>query len=242
MSARDPILSSSARQSELTTDSYVFLSNLEYPLCLRNLDGEFVYTNSKFVEYIKGYEYSITEWFNRLPVETRCELLSCELGALASPNIGTFMNLDIEKSYQYCVLFYKIVIDGTEYATWSFFDKLLFKENGFYFGLKRKIKSLDSRNPAIVLEPPYYKVFCLYFSGFSHEFISSLLKVNVGTSKNRISKAYSIFGISGRDEMILYLKSNSYLHSVIDHAFYLISICSEKNVIIAAKKRMLTIC
>lgn len=236
MSARDPILSSSARQSELATDSYLFLSNLEYPLCLRSLDGEFLYSNPKFAECIKGYEYSIEDWFNRLPVETRCELLSCELDSLISPNIATFMNLDIEQSYKFCVLFYKIMIDSIEYVAWSFFDKLLFIESGFYSGLKRKIKSLESRHPAIVLEPPCYNVFCLYFSGFTHEFTSSLLRINVGTSKNRISKAYSLFGISGRDEMILFLKSNSYLQSVMDHAFNLIRICKEEMVIAATKK------
>lgn len=236
MSARDPILSSSSRQSELMTDSYVFLSNLEYPICLRNLDGDFVYTNLKFIECIKGYEYSILEWFNRLPVETRCELLSCELDSLISPNVATFMNLYIEQSYQFCVLFNKVMIDGTEYISWSFFDKLLFKENSFFSGLKRKIKTLESRHPALVLEPPCYNVFCLYFSGFTHEFSSSLLGVNVGTSKNRISKAYSLFGISGKDEMILFLESNSYLKSVIDHAFSLISSRNEEMVVAAIKK------
>lgn len=236
MSARDPILSSSARQSELATDSYLFLSNLEYPLCLRSLDGEFLYSNPKFAECIKGYEYSIEDWFNRLPFETRCELLSCELNAFASSNVATYMHLEIDNSYLYSVLFYKIAVNGCECAAWSFFDKVLFNEGAFYPGLKKRINGTGFRNPALILEPSCYKVFCLYFSGLTHEFISSLLRINIGTSKNRISKAYTLLGISGRDEMILYLKSNSYLQSVMGYAFYLISLYSEERIINAIKK------
>jgi len=236
MSARDPILSSSSRQSELAADSSVLLSSLEYPLCLRSLNGDFVYSNMKFSECIKGFEYSISEWFERLPVETRCQMLSCELDALSSPNLATFMNLNVERIYQFSVLFNNVVVNKTMYISWSFFDKLIFKENNSYFRLGTKIKSLDKRNPAVILEPAYYKVFCLYFSGFTHDFISSLLKINVGTSKNRVSKAYSLIGIIGRDEMVLYLKTNSYFESVLDYAFHLIS-CNNESDILKALKR-----
>lgn len=150
-------------------------------------------------------------------------LLASEVEALANADVAMIKSVIIEGSFYWCVLFQVIHINSEIFIAWSFLKDVVFSS------LNSKCISYAAgdvnylKNPALVLEPGVYQSFCLFFSGFSHEFISKLLCVTSGTSKNRISKSYSIMGVDNKDDMLLYLKANSFLPSVHRYAFELIS-------------------
>ncbi|WP_336819720.1 MULTISPECIES: hypothetical protein [unclassified Cedecea] len=223
MSARDLMRSSDSSQSQQEATGFKIFDNSEIPICIRNSSGVFVYSNHNFSNVIKGCEYDSAFWFEKLPLEIKCLLLESEVEALANADVAMIKSVIIEGSFYWCVLFQVIYINSEIFIAWSFLKDVVFSS------LNSKCISYVAgdvsylKNPALVLEPGVYQSFCLFFSGFSHEFISKLLCVTSGTSKNRISKSYSIMGVDNKDDMILYLKANSFLPSVHRYAFELIS-------------------
>ncbi|RSB26232.1 hypothetical protein [Enterobacter cloacae] len=223
MSARDLMRSSDSSQSQQEATRFKIFDNSEIPICIRNSSGVFVYSNHNFSNVIKGCEYDSAYWFEKLPLEIKCLLLESEVEALANADVAMIKSVIIEGSFYWCVLFQVIYINSEIFIAWSFLKDVVFSS------LNSKCISYVAgdvsylKNPALLLEPGVYQSFCLFFSGFSHEFISRLLCVTSGTSKNRISKSYSIMGVDNKDDMILYLKANSFLPSVHRYAFELIS-------------------
>lgn len=223
MSARDLMRSSDSSQSQQEATRFKIFDNSEVPICIRNSSGVFVYSNHNFSNVIKGCEYDSAYWFEKLPLEIKCLLLASEVEALANADVAMIKSVIIEGSFYWCVLFQVIHINSEIFIAWSFLKDVVFSS------LNSKCISYAAgdvnylKNPALVLEPGVYQSFCLFFSGFSHEFISKLLCVTSGTSKNRISKSYSIMGVDNKDDMLLYLKANSFLPSVHRYAFELIS-------------------
>lgn len=223
MSARDSMRSSDSSQSQQEATRFKIFDNSEVPICIRNSSGVFVYSNHNFSNVIKGCEYDSAYWFEKLPLEIKCLLLASEVEALANADVAMIKSVIIEGSFYWCVLFQVIHINSEIFIAWSFLKDVVFSS------LNSKCISYAAgdvnylKNPALVLEPGVYQSFCLFFSGFSHEFISKLLCVTSGTSKNRISKSYSIMGVDNKDDMLLYLKANSFLPSVHRYAFELIS-------------------
>ena len=223
MSARDLMRSSDSSQSQQEATRFRIFDNSEIPICIRNSSGVFVYSNHNFSNVIKGCEYDSAYWFEKLPLEIKCLLLESEVEALANADVAMIKSVIIEGSFYWCVLFQVIYINSEIFIAWSFLKDVVFSSlNSKYISyVAGDVNYL--KNPALVLEPGVYQSFCLFFSGFSHEFISKLLCVTSGTSKNRISKSYSIMGVDNKDDMILYLKANSFLPSVHRYAFELIS-------------------
>ena len=223
MSARDLMRSSDSSQSQQEATRFKIFDNSEIPICIRNSSGVFVYSNHNFSNVIKGCEYDSAYWFEKLPLEIKCLLLASEVEALANADVAMIKSVIIEGSFYWCVLFQVIHINSEIFIAWSFLKDVVFSS------LNSKCISYAAgdvnylKNPALVLEPGVYQSFCLFFSGFSHEFISKLLCVTSGTSKNRISKSYSIMGVDNKDDMLLYLTANSFLLSVHRYAFELIS-------------------
>ena len=222
MSARDLMRSSDSSQSQQEATRFRIFDNSEIPICIRNSSGVFVYSNHNFSNVIKGCEYDSAYWFEKLPLEIKCLLLESEVEALANADVAMIKSVIIEGSFYWCVLFQVIYINSEIFIAWSFLKDVVFSSlNSKYISyVAGDVNYL--KNPALVLEPGVYQSFCLFFSGFSHEFISKLLCVTSGTSKNRISKSYSIMGVDNKDDMILYLKANSFLPSVHRYAFELI--------------------
>lgn len=233
MSARDPIRSAcpsqSDSQSKLDFDIFSIFSHYETPVCIRDSKGFFVYSNEMFSEYIKGYEYDSAFWFDRLPVDLKCNLLMSELDALSDSKSVVLNNLIIDTSFHWYVFFQRISIHNVNFIVWVFIKDVFFNDQVMCKRITKDFIVKGVGNPALILEPGVYQNFCLYFSGFSHEFISNLLGVTLGTSKKRVSKAYALLGTSGRDEMILYLKVNSFLHGVQNYAFELIGLKYRKK-------------
>ena len=223
MSARDLMRSSDSSQSQQEATRFKIFDNSEVPICIRNSSGVFVYSNHNFSNVIKGCEYDSAYWFEKLPLEIKCLLLESEVEALANADVAMIKSVIIEGSFYWCVLFQVIHINSEIFIAWSFLKDVVFSSlNSKYISyVAGDVNYL--KNPALVLEPGVYQSFCLFFSGFSHEFISKLLCVTSGTSKNRISKSYSIMGVDNKDDMLLYLKANSFLPSVHRYAFELIS-------------------
>ena len=223
MSARDLMRSSDSSQSQQEATRFKIFDNSEIPICIRNSSGVFVYSNHNFSNVIKGCEYDSAYWFEKLPLEIKCLLLASEVEALANADVAMIKSVIIEGSFYWCVLFQVIYINSEIFIAWSFLKDVVFSSlNSKYISyVAGDVNYL--KNPALVLEPGVYQSFCLFFSGFSHEFISKLLCVTSGTSKNRISKSYSIMGVDNKDDMLLYLKANSFLPSVHRYAFELIS-------------------
>ena len=203
MSARDLMRSSDSSQSQQEATRFKIFDNSEIPICIRNSSGVFVYSNHNFSNVIKGCEYDSAYWFEKLPLEIKCLLLESEVEALANADVAMIKSVIIEGSFYWCVLFQVIYINSEIFIAWSFLKDVVFSSlNSKYISyVAGDVNYL--KNPALVLEPGVYQSFCLFFSGFSHEFISKLLCVTSGTSKNRISKSYSIMGVDNKDDMIL---------------------------------------
>lgn len=223
MSARDPIRSSSARQSNLMRDHYLFLSAIDYPLCLRSAEGDFLYSNAKFTEDVKGYEYNEKAWFEKLPIHVQLELLKCELELLANSDCVVLSKVFIDHSFECSVLFLKTILEGRVFASWLFIKGVIYTDSMILPESKKRFRGKELVNPVLVLEPNVYQTFCLFFSGFSHDFIAGILGVSVNATKKRISKSYQILDIGSKDEMILYLRAGSYFQNIHDTAFRIIN-------------------
>lgn len=222
MSARDPIPSFCPRQSEMMRDNSLFLSSLDYPLCLRSSEGHFLYSNAKFSEVVKGHEYNEDKWFNNLPTYIQLELLKCEIAILSSSDCIVLSKAFRDHSFECIVLFQKVLYEGIFCSSWSFIKNVVYSDEVSMADSKNTFKGKPVRNPILVFEPNVYHTFCLYFTCFTHEFIARILSVSVNTTKKRISKCYQTLGIENKDEMILYLKAGGYLQSINDHAFRII--------------------
>ncbi|MFK3915110.1 hypothetical protein ACI2JI_24005 [Enterobacter cancerogenus] len=233
MSARDLMRSSDSSQSQQEATRFKIFDNSEVPICIRNSSGVFVYSNHNFSNVIKGCEYDSAYWFEKLPLELKCALLEKEVDALANPDMAIIKSFVIEDYFYWCVLFQVVCIDSESYILWHFIRDVVFSQaNGR--DLNHIVNDVfEIKNPALVLEPGVYQSFCLFFSGFTHDFISRLLSVTSGASKKRISKAYSIMEIDSKDDMILYLKTHSFLPSIHRYAFELIN--SKCNLLRKAK-------
>ncbi|EJK1259033.1 hypothetical protein NKZ99_004234 [Salmonella enterica] len=222
MSARDLMRSSECSQSLEVQSCFNLYIQAEMPVCIRDSFGNFVFSNPLFSEYIKGSEYDASFWFSKIPLSLQHAILKKELDALANPQMAVIKSVIMDGNFHWYILFQVLRINSHNYIRWSFVKDVVFSGGSLRSIETARVRKRDSLNPALVLEPGVYKTFCLYFSGFSHEFSSRLLGVGLGTSKKRISKAYSLMGIDGRDEMIIYLQANSYLHGIQMYAFELI--------------------
>lgn len=222
MSARDLMRSSDSSQSLQDASGFKLFDKSEVPICVRNSSGHFVYSNSAFSDVIKGSEYDAAYWFEKLPLELKCTLLEKEVDALASPDLAIIKSVMVDDYFYWCVLFRVIFVNSERYVTWCFIKDVVFDSENVRCLSHGLNHTYDVKNPALVLEPGVYQSFCLFFSGFTHEFIARLLSVTSGTSKNRISKSYSVMGVENKDDMILYLKVNSFLSGVHRYAFELI--------------------
>jgi len=222
MSARDRILSLCPRQSEMMRDNYLFLSSLDYPLCVRNSEGNFLYSNAKFSEDVKGHDYDEATWFSNLPAHIQLELLKCELEVLSSSNCVVLSKVFQDHSFECMVVFQKILHANVFCASWLFIKNVIYSDEINPSDSKNTFKGKPVRNPKLAFEPNVYHTFCLFFTCFSHEFIANILSVSVNATKKRISKCYQTLGIENKDEMILYLKAGGYLLGIHDTAFRII--------------------
>jgi len=222
MSARDPIRSSVISQSSLTENLFTIFTSTEMPVCIRDGNGNFIFNNSVFTEFIKGFEYSVDVWFKKLPMHIQLELLKCEIDLLSNSGSVVISKAFMEHSFDCYVLLQKITIGDRNFTAWLFLKKVLYSGEVLIPELNKFFRGREIKNPALTLEVNVYQTFCLYFSGFSHEFISGLLGVTRSASKKRISKAYTLLNINGKDEMLLFLRANSFLHDVHKYAFLII--------------------
>lgn len=222
MSARDPIRSSAISQSSLAENLFRIYSSSATPVCIRDGEGSFIYNNFVFTEFIKGFEYSVDIWFDKLPSYIRLELLKCEIDLLSISESIVLSKAFMEHSFDCYVLLQKITIDNHTFTAWHFVKKVLHSGEVSIPELNKVFRGREVKNPALTMEANVYQTFCLYFTGFSHEFISGLLGVTPSASKKRISKAYTLLNINSKDEMLLFLRANSFLDNVHKYAFLII--------------------
>lgn len=228
MSATDRNHSQSSSQSESKLGHFKSFDFIQSPVCIRDAHGNFVYFNDKFKESIKGTQFSCERWFSLLPVELQYGFVSNELTAFNDRNIAATIEVIIEMHYHWYVLFESFTLNSQMYVVWRFFNKIMSSKVSANDGLKKIALGKNAIDPMAVLEPGYLQVFCLYFSGFSHEFISTVLGITTTTSKKRVSKIYSRFGVFNRDDMIVYMHSNQLYVRVNQFAIELIKNNVEK--------------
>lgn len=217
MSAHDHMCYSESSQSELAGCNFSIYSQSETPICIRDSNGNFVYSNAMFSECVKGTEYTSEFWFSKLDGDMQYILLARELETLANPLTASVIKVVIDGSYHWHVLFQVSRINGTDFIIWSFLNNVIvYKETMTASGI-RLPSVLNVVHPALSLESQDYEAFCLFFSGLSHKCISKYLGITPATSRNRIARAYERIGLSDRDSMILYLNVNSFLPSI--HAY-----------------------
>ncbi|MEZ2578090.1 hypothetical protein [Buttiauxella ferragutiae] len=227
MSARDPIRSACHSQSDPEDNPFHFfslLSHFKSPVCVRNSHGDFIYFNDEFSECIKGYEYNSKHWFSHLSIEQQLEFSSAELTSFMSSEAVVVLNFLIKTEYYWVVSFSSLHIGSEIYSVWNFYKRIDYKNetrvnslSGF-FSIKEKV------DMSCIFKPGHWQVFCLYVSGFSHEFIGLLLNISPDTSKNRISKIHSSINIRSRDELIIYVISNDLHDQVKAYSLTLINI------------------
>lgn len=212
-----------ASQSGSNVNYFHIFDSTATPVCVRSAHGNFVYSNLKFDEYIKGNEFSCEKWFGKLPIELQYNFVSSELSAFTDDNVAVTLKFFKDSTYEWHVLFEPYVFNGGMFVIWRFFKELIPIELTLNHDVKIFPFTKNAINPCLILEPGYMQVFSLYFSGFSHDFISSVLMVSTTTSKNRISKIYNKFGIYNRDSMLLYLHANKMYGRINEYALTLIN-------------------
>jgi len=197
MCARDRNKTNSSGQSKSNEILYSLINSSSVPTCVRDDSGNFVLYNNAFYELIIPCAFNASEWFSSIPTSYQIKIRMCELQSYADSSATLFINKSplIDDFDQ--VTFEKININCTCYIVWRLFNSF---EKFPFFGRFNFLIKFNNRDLC---------VFSLFFSGFSHDFISKRMNISIRTSKAIIKKVYDSLGLKNKDDVIkiIYLEN-----------------------------------
>ena len=190
MCARDRSETNSSGQSKSNEILYSLINSSSVPTCVRDSGGNFVVYNSAFYELISPYALNASEWFSLISTNHQAKICMCEIRSYAGNSATLFINNSPVINGFDQITFEKIDIDCTCYIVWK-----LFYSYGKLPSYGRFSFLLNFNNRDVC-------VFSLFFSGFSHDFISKRMNISIRTSKSIIKKVYDILDLNNKDDVI----------------------------------------
>lgn len=190
MCARDPSKTNSSGQSKSNEILYSLINLSSIPACVRDDSGNFVVYNRAFYELISPHALSASQWFSLISTDYQAKIRMSELRSCADNSATLFINNSpvIDGCDQ--ITFEKIQVGYSGYIVWRLFYSYERLPN---FGRFSFLLNVDSRD---------VYVFSLFFSGFSHDFISKSMNISIRTSKAIIKKVYDLLDLKNKDDVI----------------------------------------
>ena len=209
MCARDPSQTASASQTKSFLSIKEMFSYSPNPVCIRNNTGSFIYQNNIFNKEMLNDEVDVNLWFSNLPLDISILLSQTEIEMFIHTDLVFILNeLCIGNRY-WTIHFQTILFEDDVYSVWIFYSSLLVvsqKSNQNFFCKAFDHQIYDYRNQKKLVQ---WNALNLHLAGLTHEAISKLLSISVGSSKNYITDSHDFFKISSRDDLILLIYSNN---------------------------------
>ncbi|MET5081244.1 conjugal transfer protein TraJ [Klebsiella pneumoniae] len=175
-----------------------------HPACIRLRDGSFSHFNHSFATTFL-HNINVNIWFNRLEISS-----SLRLSALDAEVYSGDRKMLIEENLpingnRWDFIIERMSFDGTEFTLWKFCH---LQRGGFLLSPVRSgfIKKLNEfKNALGFLTDVQIETLALYSFGASHNQISEVLNIAVGTSKNRVNRILAALPIRTREEVFYFL-------------------------------------
>ncbi|MGE0968593.1 sigma factor-like helix-turn-helix DNA-binding protein (plasmid) [Klebsiella sp. WOUb02] len=198
----DRIESQKLSQSEFFRNLQGLVRFSDQPTCLRLRCGNFLCRNSSFDHaFLKSVDFN--HWFESIEINTSLRLSALEAEIYAD-NKFVFVeeNLSIN-GFRWDVIIEKIFYMNTEATVWKFCH---IRRGAFLMSPRNTqfINQINDFKMAIsLLNDVQHETFALYILGASHQCISQVLNISVGTSKNRINRILALLPEQIRDDVFI---------------------------------------
>ncbi|HIB5996381.1 TPA: hypothetical protein ACWXCU_004646 [Klebsiella pneumoniae] len=192
------------------------------PICIRENSGEFLICNKSFSEFFLR-ELKLTEWLSSVDFEISHKLCELEIEAY-SLDIGVVIEENIVvngKMWDFIVT--KLIIENNTITVWKF--SRIYRKIGMANRFSSNILNAITSFKEIVakLNESQRNTLALYYLGASHNFISKILNISVGTSKNRILHIQNNIPIDNKDEIFIIIHVSGMSLVFIKHVIRLLS-------------------
>ncbi|MEC5319391.1 hypothetical protein VSX61_10635 [Brenneria populi subsp. brevivirga] len=173
-----------------------------HPICIRGNNGIFLICNRSFSESFLD-DLKLTEWLSNLDFETshklcdlEIEVYSLEVGIIIEENI-------IINGHTWDFIITKLTIENMVITVWEF--SRIYRKIGS--GKKFRPQIMEAINILKTtisnLNESQRNNLALYCLGASHNLISKILNISVGTSKNRIRDIQNKLPINNKEDIFI---------------------------------------
>ncbi|MCP9269136.1 hypothetical protein M5U04_13830 [Xenorhabdus sp. XENO-1] len=180
----------------------------ECPVCVRNESCDFALNNLRFNSVISS-QFSPDEWFSELSTDLKLLMRKSEINVLSHPEKSSILKNVLINDFRWMILIDAIWIDDKKYTMWKFLREGSVLERDFKYPLNSCFDIPERFIFCKKMNGTEWNVFCLYFSGFGHFYISKRMNISVRTSKSIIKRVYEYmeFTSENKDDVIHYLYS-----------------------------------
>lgn len=204
MCSMDRIENTTTSQLEFLRELQITVNLSGHPACVRLPDGSFSNYNLSFATTFLC-NVNVKAWFES--IET---FSSLRISALDTEIYVTEQKIFIEENVtingeKWDFIVEKMSFKGNEFTLWKFCH---LQRGGFLLSPARNnlISKVNAfKNAVLVLSDVQLETLSLYSFGASHQIISEVLNISVGTSKNRINRIYSNLPVKTKDEVFYLL-------------------------------------
>ncbi|MEX0468004.1 conjugal transfer protein TraJ [Klebsiella pneumoniae] len=202
MCSMDRIENTNCSQLDFFREMQLTVNLSSHPACIRLRDGSFSHFNHSFATTFL-HNINVNIWFNRLEISS-----SLRLSALDAEVYSGDRKMLIEENLpingnRWDFIIERMSFDGTEFTLWKFCH---LQRGGFLLSPVRSgfIKKLNEfKNALGFLTDVQIETLALYSFGASHNQISEVLNIAVGTSKNRVKEGANKQVISSQADSLI---------------------------------------
>lgn len=200
----------------------------QYPICVRDQQGNFIAQNSHFNKEMLHHSANVTLWFSCLPTNLTSSLMKKEIEMFSNLKGLHFFSGALIDGVLWEICFQPLCYNEDVFSVWHFY-KTSFVEKSLsfpFYGMEKKIyKFRDEKGPIS------WNVFRLRVSGLSHSAIANLLSISVGSSKNHVTGIYKYFNTTRNDDLIIAACASGLYVSIAEFTSQIIKISVNKMLI-----------
>ncbi|HAH2030680.1 TPA: conjugal transfer protein TrbJ [Escherichia coli] len=169
------------------------LLSAKYPVCVRTESGEFIESNSVFLQSIRFHNNNYEKWFSDFDIDTQILFQTAEINAFSAPNGVSIINGVKLNNVSWDVVVESTEVDNLNFFVWRFYERCVVSS----FLVKGKEFSC-------AYDKHRFNKIAPYLLGFSHDYSSHYMDVSVDQSKKLFMDFKKHYGFSNRDEWLHY--------------------------------------
>lgn len=204
MCSMDRIENTNCSQLDFFREMQLTVNLSSHPACIRLRDGSFSHFNHSFATTFL-HNINVNIWFNRLEISSSLRLSALDAEVYSGDRkMLVEENLPINGN-RWDFIIERMSFDGTEFTLWKFCHL----QRGFFLlspvrsGFIKKLN--EFKNALGFLTDVQIETLALYSFGASHNQISEVLNIAIGTSKNRVNRILAALPIRTREEVFYFL-------------------------------------